>query len=254
MPDMRWLRRGGGSTAPELRLFCLPYAGGGASMFRGWRLPAGVEAEVWGVQPPGRENRWREPLLRSSEAMTAEITAALQGMLDLPYAIFGHSMGALLAYEVVRALRAEGAPPPVRLLVSAHRAPHLPAWRSAISPLPEREFLERLAEMARPSSAVILDPEVVDAFAPMMRADFELCENYRYRPGEPLDVPVSCFGAVDDPEVRMDELEAWRQHTTGEFRLHPFRGGHLFLRDHRDDLLADVWSDLRRPAGREVAP
>jgi medium-chain acyl-[acyl-carrier-protein] hydrolase len=248
-----WLRRCGGSSAPGLRLICLPYAGAGASIYNGWRPRAGIEADIWSVQLPGRETRWREPPIRRLDDLVAVLAAELRVLLDVPFAFFGHSLGALLAFELTRALRRSGAPQPVRLLVSAHRAPHLPPWRPVVSTLPIPALLDRLAEMTGPSRTVPTDPELLAILAPTMRADFEVCETYRYVPEQPLDTPLSCFGAVDDPEVRMDEIEAWRRHTAGDCRIHPFTGGHLFVRDRTDDVLADLWSDLCRLTPTEPA-
>jgi medium-chain acyl-[acyl-carrier-protein] hydrolase len=244
VPADLWLRRCGGSARPAMRLICLPYAGTGASMFNDWDLPEELAAEVWAVQPPGRENRWGEAPLRRVEPVVREIARAVRPLLDRPFALFGHSMGALLAFELCRELRRSGDPMPVRLMVSAHRAPDLPPWRPEASTLPDPEFLARLDEMAGPSAAVPRDPQVLLLLAPLIRADFELCERYEHTAGPPLGVPLSCFAAVDDPEVRVDEMVDWRRHTTGECRLHPFRGGHLFLRERRPEVVRLVAEDL----------
>lgn len=244
MSSTRWLRRCGGVEEPALRLICLPYAGAGASVYQGWRLPAELSAEVWAVQPPGRESRYGEPPVRRVEPMVDAIAAALRPLLDRPFALFGHSMGALLAFELCRLLRRIGGPRPMRLLVSAHRAPHLPPWRPAVSPLGERAFRARLAEMAGPSQTVQTDAELLRVMAPTIRADFELCETFQYVAGEPLDTPITSFAAVDDPEVRVDEVVEWSRHTTAVSRLHRFTGGHLFLRDRAGDVLAHAATDL----------
>jgi medium-chain acyl-[acyl-carrier-protein] hydrolase len=246
-----WLRRCGGTANPRLRLICLPYAGAGASLFRPWRLPDSLHAEVWAVQPPGREDRWREAPVRRVDLAVRALTDGLRPLLDLPYALFGHSMGALLAFELSRHLRRLGAPPPVRLFVSAFRAPHLPAWRPPLTPLTEPLLLARVAEMVGPSKSAVTDPELLSALVPLMRADFELCETYRYAPEAPLQLPVTCFAATDDSEVRVEEMSAWHRHTTGDCQLYPFTGGHLFLLDHREDVLAHVASDLA-PATRDT--
>lgn len=244
MLSSRWLRRCGGSTEPALRLICLPNAGAGASMFNRWALPDDLRAEVWAVQPPGRENRQRETPLRRVDALVDALTDGLLPLLDRPYAVFGHSMGALVAFELCRALRRRGAPLPVRLMVSAHRAPDLPGWRPKASTLPRPEFLARLTEMAGPSTVGQLDPDLLDFLSPMMRADFELCETYSHVAGDPLPVPFTCFAAVDDPEVRVDEMLAWRRHTTGPCQVYPFTGGHLFVRDRADEVLGCIATDL----------
>lgn len=244
MPTSRWLRRCGGSTAPEVRLICLPNAGAGASMFNRWELRRELATEVWGVQPPGRENRQKEPPLRRLDAVVRALAEELQPLLDLPYVLFGHSMGALTAFELCRALRRAGAPLPLRLMVSAHRAPDLPAWRPRASTLPRPEFLARLAEMAGPSTAQQVDTDLLDFLSPMMRADFELCETYRYVPEDPMPMPFTCFAAVDDPEVRVNEMLAWRRHTTQACQVYPFAGGHLFVRDRADEVLGCIATDV----------
>ncbi|MEV0232198.1 alpha/beta fold hydrolase [Nonomuraea sp. NPDC050786] len=251
-----WLRRCGGSDAPGLRLICVPYAGGGAAMFRQWRLPDDLACEVWAVQLPGRESRFRERPLRRIEPVVDALAHELLPLLDRPYALFGHSMGALLAFELCRRLRRDGKALPVRLLVSAHRAPHLPGWRPAASTLPQPRLLHRLAEMAGPSRSVVMDPDLLAAMSPTIRADFELCETYRYTPDDPLDVPITCFAAFDDPEVRIDEMLAWREHTTVGSRLFTFPGGHLFLLDHLTGVLTHTTAELsaHASAGRRGTP
>jgi surfactin synthase thioesterase subunit len=241
----RWARRFlAPHPAPALRVFCFPYAGAGASIFHDWRLPAHLAAEVWAVQPPGRENRRDEPPVRRLDLLVAAYAEQLAPLLDRPFAFFGHSMGALAAFELTRLLRRRGDPLPARLLLAAHRAPHLPPTREAISPLRWEPFLDRLREMAAGSPAVILDPDVIRRLEPTMRVDFELCERYTYRPDAPLPVPVTGFAAVDDCEVDVAGVAAWESHTTAGFRLRTYLGGHLFLREHAAAVLADVAVDL----------
>ncbi|MFC4015613.1 thioesterase II family protein [Nonomuraea purpurea] len=239
-----WLRRCGGAPRPTLRLICLPYAGAGASMFGEWRLPGDLEAEIWAVQPPGREQRWSEPPIRRADLLAEHIAQAVRPLLDVPCAVFGHSMGALLAFEVCRRLRRSGGPQPVRLIVSGHRAPHLPPWRPEASTLTDEGLLARLDEMAGPSVTVLRDRALLLAMAPLIRADLEVCERYVYLDEPPLDLPLTCLAATDDPEVRLDEMVAWRHHTTRECGVRPFTGGHLFLRDRIGAVLEHVAEDL----------
>ncbi|MGI5239087.1 thioesterase II family protein [Dactylosporangium sp. CA-139066] len=240
----RWLRRWNGVATPALRLICFPYAGGGASMFNRWRLPDELDAEIWAVQPPGREARRGEEPLRRLEPAIVALALEIRPLLDRPFAFFGHSMGALLAFELCRYLRRSGAPEPVRLLVSAHRAPDLPPWRPPASRLPDREFLARLTEMAGPSRVAAVNAELLSALAPTIRADFELCETYAHVAEEPLSIPLTCFAAVDDPEVRVDEMTAWRRHSSAGCQIYPFVGGHLFIRDQAEDVLDRIAADL----------
>jgi medium-chain acyl-[acyl-carrier-protein] hydrolase len=250
----RWIRRYAGVPSPRVRLICLPYAGGSASLFRSWRLPAELAAEVLAVQLPGRENRAGEPPVRRLEPVVRALAGELAPLLDRPFAFFGHSMGALLAFELARVLRQGGGPAPAHLYVSAHRAPDLPNRHPGISTLPDAEFVARMDELAGPSPSAVRSSELLLLLAPTTRADFELCEHYAYRPGEPLDTPVTCFTAVDDPQVDEAESAAWRRHTTGPFRLHRLTGGHLFVRDHAPAVLAHVAGGLRDAATRRALP
>lgn len=238
--------------APALRLFCFPYAGAGASVFRDWRLPGHPAGELWAVQPPGRENRREEPALRRMPVLLRACADGLAPLLSgVPYAFFGHSMGALVAFELTRLLRRRGLPPPVHLFLSGHRAPHRPPKRGPVSTLPDDEFFARLLEMAGASRTAVLDPELLVLLAPMIRADLELCETYRYQPEPPLTVPVTCFAAVDDSEVDVPDVAAWQEYTTAAFRLRTFSGGHTFLRDQAGEVCAEIAASVGgRPADR----
>ena len=229
---------------PALRLFCFPYAGAGASIFKDWQLQPETGVQLWAMQPPGRENRMGEPPLRRWEPLLTSYLEAILPLLDRPFALFGHSVGALVAFELARLLRLRGGPAPERLFLSAHRAPELPSKQGPVSHLEEPAFLERLLEMAGPSPSAIRDPELLSVLAPLLRADFELCENYRYVPGAPLSVPFTCYAADDDSEVDPPDVAAWERHTTGGCRLLRFDGGHLFIRDRAPAVLADIAADL----------
>lgn len=227
--------------APALRLFCFPYAGAGASVFRDWRLPEDLGVELWAVQPPGRENRRNEPSIRRMPVLVRSCADELAPLLeDTPYAFFGHSMGALVAFELARLRQSRGERLPVHLFLSAHRAPDRPPKRGPVSTLPDDEFLERLLEMVGSSRTAVVDLDLLLMLAPMIRADLELCEHYRYRPGPPLATPMTCFAAIDDSEVDVPDVAAWQLYTTGAFRLHTYTGGHTFLRDHAAQLCAEM--------------
>lgn len=239
-----WVRVYGGAPDPGFRLICLPHAGSAASTYASWRLPADLAGEVWAVQLPGRENRRAESPARRVAAVVEPLAEELAACMDRPFALFGHSMGALLAFELARRLRRIEARQPIHLFLSGFRAPDLPAWRPAVSTLPEDAFLARLAEMAGPSSLTVRDPELIRYLMPMMRADFELCESYVYTERQPLPVPLTCFAAVDDPEVRVDEVASWWRHTAMDCAVHTFTGGHLYLLEHAPSVLAHIAEDL----------
>ncbi|MFI9833539.1 thioesterase II family protein [Streptomyces sp. NPDC051913] len=229
---------------PAMRLFCLPWAGSGALGYGAWRLPADLAAEVWAVQFPGREDRAGETPLRSIASMVDALRVAAEPLLDRPFAFFGHSMGALLAFELARTLRAAGRPAPARLFLSGMRAPDLPSWRPAASVLDDEALLRRLNEIAGPSASALRDRDVLLWLAPAMRADFAACEGYRYRRQSPLSVPTRLLTARDDAEVRVDEVAAWRRHCAAAAPVRVFEGGHLYLLDRRAEVLALIADEL----------
>jgi medium-chain acyl-[acyl-carrier-protein] hydrolase len=239
-----WARTFAPDPQARLRLFCFPYAGAGASTYRGWRLPPRLSVEVWSVQLPGRENRRDEAPLRRLAELLPLLHGGLAPLLDRPFAFFGHSMGALIAFELTRLLRRLGGPRPRHLFLSGHRSPDRPPTRGVASTLPDDAFLARLLEMAGTSPSALRDPELLHLFAPITRADLELCEQYAFRPEHPLDLDITCFGAVDDSEVELADVACWEAHTTRGFRLRTFAGGHLFPRDHQPEILDQVAMDL----------
>lgn len=245
-PSTTWARRYSGCEGPvAVRLLCFHHAGGGASLFRNWRLPGELSAEIWAVQLPGRENRRAEEPVRRIEPLLAALTDELAPLLDRPVAFFGHSMGALIAFELSRELRRTGRGLPIRLFLSAHRSPEVPQRHISASTLPDPEFFARLDRAAGASPSAVRDPELMVLLAPMIRADFELCERYRYREEAPLPIPFTCFRATDDTEVDPADVAGWGRHSSEPCRHRVYPGGHLFIRDHEREVLADVAADLR---------
>lgn len=241
---MRPLRRSGG-PAKRLRLLCLPYAGGSASIFRAWpeRLPR--ELDVCAIQPPGRGNRLAErPFVRLDDLLPPLVEAVLP-LLDLPYALFGHSLGALVAFELARRLRARTGTRPAVLFVSGCRAPQLPDHAVHIHGLPDDEFLARLAAVNGIPAEVLESRDLLDLLLPLLRADVEAAETYRWRPGPPLGCAISSLWSEDDPYVTRTDSEAWGAHTTVDFSTHAFPGGHFFLHSAESALLDVIGRALR---------
>jgi surfactin synthase thioesterase subunit len=226
-PD-KWVRRVKPDAGARLRLFCLPFAGGGTLAFRGWEreVPKGVEIAL--VCPPGREYRIGEPAFQDALSLVDAAAASVRQHLDRPYAIFGHSMGALLGYELTRRLRDLDAPAPAHLFVSGHRAPHLPDRGPAFADLPDDAFLAELRRYNGTPEGVLASRELMDLMLPLMRADFRVCETYVHRPGPPLACPISVYGGLGDPDVTREELDAWSQHTTGACIVRMFPGDHFY--------------------------
>jgi surfactin synthase thioesterase subunit len=231
-------------ATPKFRLLCFPYAGGGATIFHGWgdRLPA--EVEVLAVRLPGRETRLREPLLTHMPVLIDALLAVLEPELQGTYGLFGHSLGGRIAFELARALSHKGIHPPAHLWISGSRAPQLPPRRNPIHELPEAEFIAELRRYEATPAEVFADPELLEIYLPILRADFALHDTHEHRPGPPLRVPISAFGGVDDPYVLPADLDAWSEHTSARFDVQAFPGGHFFLRGSRTLLLDRLSRDL----------
>ncbi len=228
----------------KIRLFCLPYAGGGGSVFRQWPARLNGAAEVCPVLLPGREARFRERPFKRMEPLVAGLCGGLAGHLDRPFALFGHSMGALIAFELCRALEREGFSPSC-LLVSGSRPPHASFSDADVYGLPDEEFLDCLHRRYRAiPDAVRENRELAEIVLPALRADFELLETYRLDGGPGLTCPIVAFGGRSDETVSPDELAEWARHTSGAFRCHLFEGDHFFLRSAEPALLAAVESEL----------
>jgi medium-chain acyl-[acyl-carrier-protein] hydrolase len=230
----------------RLRLFCFPYAGGGASVFTAWPEGLPDEVEVCAVQPPGREGRLSEAPFTDVHALVEALHPALRPHLDRPFALFGHSNGAVMAFELARALRRAGGPMPVRLIASGRPAPQLPLEEPPVHALPDEAFTREIRRFSGTPDAVLENAELMELLMPLLRADFQLGETYAARDEPPLPVPITAVGGVDDHEVRREQVEGWREQTTRDFRLAMLPGGHFFLLDQRDLLLREIAADLRR--------
>ncbi len=240
-----WLAHVKVNPAATLRLFCFPYAGGDASIFSRWSEALPSRVEVCPVQLPGRGARLSEPLFTSMARLVESLASALQPCLDKPFALFGHSTGALIAFELARQVRRSYGLCCTHLFASACGAPHLPADRlGRIHDLPEAELVETLGGLNRDLEAVFAAPELRQLLLPIFRADFQLSETYSYAVDAPLPCGISALGGLQDPFVRQASLEAWREQTSARFKLHVLPGGHLFLNSDRQLLLASVAGDL----------
>lgn len=229
----------------KMRLFCLPFAGGGASLYRPWTTQLGPNIEVCPIQLPSRENRYSEKPITDAYQMAQMIATQILPFLNRPYAIFGHSMGALLAYELVRELGRLKANLPEKLFVSAHRAPHLPRKRALLHALPNNEFIESLKQYGGFPEEILNNQEFIDFVLPTMRADMTLCDLYAFKDADlRLSTPLEIFAGVDDLEAGPDQMRAWSEHTTGGSNIQIFEGGHFFLRSHSKQLLDHISASL----------
>ena len=229
-----------------LRLFCLHYAGGSASLFRHWQqmMPAGVE--VCAIQLPGREARISEAPFSRVEEVVEVLAQALTPYLDMPFILFGYSMGSLISFELARQLRRENLPMPMHLFVSAYRAPQLPYRLPRLHALEYDAFMQSLRRLNSIPAEVLANEEFLQHIIPLLRADFALCELHNYVPERPLDCSISVFGGLADDRVTRQELLAWRVQTKAPFVLQMFPGDHFFLHSAQNQLLQVISDVLTR--------
>ncbi|TDC72673.1 thioesterase II family protein [Streptomyces hainanensis] len=238
-----WVYRSPTSGA-RTRLFCFPYAGGTAAAYRGWQEDLPGEVEVCAVEPPGRRVRHREPAIRRMPELVDAAVAGLAPLLDRPFALFGHSLGALVAYEVARALPAAGLPTPDALFLSGAAAPHLPRPGRRLSGLPDAEFLAELRDYGGTPTALLADPELIGLFLPTLRADFEVFETYAHQPGHVPACPTHLYGGQRDHRVIATQLRAWRALSPSVAGVRMFPGGHFYLHEDRTAVTDAVAGDL----------
>jgi medium-chain acyl-[acyl-carrier-protein] hydrolase len=229
----------------RLRLFCFPYAGSGASIFRTWSDGLPADVEVCPVQFPGRGTRLMETPFTQLSPLVQAVAQALVPLLDKPFAFFGHSLGALVGFELARQLRRQSGVQPVRLFVSADRAPQIPRRDRPIHALPEGEFLEELRRLNGIPGKVLEEVELMQIMLPVLRADFAVYETYGYATEPPLNCPISTFGGLQDHRVSRGDLEAWRDQTSGSFSLRMFSGDHFFWNTTQPLLLQVLFQELR---------
>ena len=247
-----WFNCAKPDSDPRLRLFCFPYAGGSASIYRGWEkyVPPGVE--LYAVQPPGRDSRFREPALDRMESLVAAVANAIEPFLDVPIALFGHSVGGYTSFEMTHRLRMQFGVDVEHLFVSGARGPHLPRNRHNIHDLPEDEFFTELKTLNGTPAEVLENAELMRMFSTTLRADFAIAETYKaslQRP--PLTCPMSVFGGLDDTLAAREDLEAWKIHTTGSFDLWQLPGGHFFIHTSDSLILQILSRELTRLIGRD---
>lgn len=237
-----WLRISHPKPQASLRLFCFPYAGGAASIYRAWHQLVPADIEVCTVQLPGRENRIREQPFTDVGELVQALIPNLLSHLDKPFAFFGHSMGSLIVYELVHQLQQQIGQMPTHLFVSGRRAPFLPDREAELHALPTDEaFLTELQRRYNNIPAVMFeDADLRNLFVPLLRADFTLVERYQYRIATPLACPLVVFGGESDSRTSRADLMAWQELTQDKFNLHLLPGGHFYLNEQPQALIAYI--------------
>ena len=229
---------------PEVRLLCFPYAGASAQIFRDWRRWLAPRVELILIELPGRGFLVRQSAVERMEELVDALAATVDPLFDMPLALFGHGVGALVAFELSRKLEATGWPPLKHLFVSAQRAPQLLASVPGIHHLPTAQFLGAVRALRGPSAVDLVDEEFGDLFLPALRGDFKLSGDYEYKPGPRLGSPITVFSGAEDQGVARQELEPWRLLTRAACVVRWLPGNHLFVHECQRLLAANVLRSL----------
>lgn len=226
-----WLAERDIRPEARIRLFCLPHAGSGAAAFYRWKreLPG---VEVCPVLLPGREARLRELSINDLRSLVSQLVESTKAYLDVPFAIFGHSMGALIGYEWAVHLAQAKLPQPVCLFLSGREAAHLPLPHEPLHGLSDEAFVAELGRRyGQPSGNLLADAELREIFLPILRSDMKLVESYQHQPNTVLDCPIMAFAGVSDSTVSEAGVDAWGKLTTGKFTAQRFPGDHFYPGD-----------------------
>lgn len=252
-PTSPWLitHRADNAEHVRVRLFCFHYAGATASIFRSWLGAIPNAVELIAVQLPGREYRLTEPLLTDMGQIATALVEILPPLLDKPFVFFGHSMGALLGFDVIRSLRARGLRQPELLIASGRNAPQF-RWRDAgTQALPDDEFIAAVRDYNGMPEALLAEESMRELWLPRLRADLTVSAMYEYVEQRPLDCPIVVMFGADDGLVSDAGLQGWLTQTTGSVRFFRYPGSHFFLHSANQLVLAKVHAELEDQLARE---
>ncbi len=238
--NSKWFVQIPGKSPTRMRLFCFPFAGGGASFYRPWRekLPDDVEIILGCL--PGREQRFGEPVIDTIDAMVAHIHEAIVPLTDLPYAFFGYSMGAIISHHLSCEIVGNGGAGPNQLFLSARRSPDLELARAPLNALPSEIFWQEVAKYGGTPKEILENEEYRQLFEAPLRADFKLSETAVSKHLPKLSCPITVFGGDADTSPIPEHLAGWADATSGTFSKHIYPGGHFFITDHVDAVTAIV--------------
>lgn len=220
-----------------LKLLCFPYAGASASVFGSWHRSLPESIEVCAIQLPGRQSRISEPPFTRMSSLIPELGEVVKPHLDKSFAFFGHSMGAILGFELTRWLRRKRLALPKHIFVSGRRAPHVPHTGPQIHAMKNQEFIAEIARLNGTPSSVLLDPILLELVLPALRADVELCEKYEYKSEAQLPIPITAFYGTEDAEETADVVKEWAAQTNAKFSLYAVEGDHFFMHSAEEKLL-----------------
>ncbi|MGV9938622.1 thioesterase II family protein [Streptomyces sp. NPDC003401] len=243
-----WIRRYAPAPGAPVRLVCLPHAGGSATFYSGLARTLAPDVDVLAVQYPGRLDRRAEALMTDLAALADVLATELVPWTGGAFALFGHSLGAMVAFETARRLEAAGRPP-VALFVSGRNAPSLHRGEFGRR-LDDAALLQQMRGLGGTDPRVFADEDLMRLALPVLRADYRMVEDYRYVPGPPLGCPVTALNGRTDPKVSSPGVDAWREHTAASFESLTFPGGHFYLVDRHEEVTTALTGRLSRLTGR----
>lgn len=238
-----WIRRYQPAPQSRLRLVCLPHAGGAASYFLRFSQAFPSSVEVVAVQYPGRQDRRTERCIDNIAGLADEVFLALQPWADRPLALFGHSLGAVVGFEVARRFEAQPGATPIGLFASARRAPSLPST-DRIHLLSDDEIVAEIQRLDGTQSQLLMDEELLRMVLPAIRADYKAIETYAYQPGARIGCPITALVGDRDHKVAVDDARLWREQTRAEFDCQVFPGGHFYLAECQNQVVDAVLDRL----------
>lgn len=242
--NLLWFEHLSRSHAPSLRLFCFPYAGGSSEVYRTWQRWFPEQIDLCLVHLPGRGKRLREQAFTRTMPLVKAIADRMPPEIDAPYALYGHSMGAIIAFELARELFRRHCARPQHLFVSGRRAPQCPRTEPTTFNLPHDEFIAELRRLNGTPREILENPELLELFMGLLRADFEIVDTYQYDPMEPLSCPITVYGGLYDKEVPVESCHAWQEQTSVSCNVKMVDGDHFFVRTPTPEFMAAFRSDV----------
>ena len=244
----------------RLRLFLFPYAGGGPAVFGNWASGFPNDIETWIAHYPGRGSRYSETPVKELDNLVEGLAHAIQPLIEKPFAFFGHSLGGLVAFELARYLKSNHLPQPIAMFISGCAAPQLPGQHPPLYSLTDAEFLSALKQFNGIPTELLQQPDAMELLLPILRADFQTVETYRFIPPEsPLEIPIIALGGLDDPRVSREALEEWATQTSTRFKSIYFPGDHFFFNSAKNEIVRTIAEEMmsslpaqRKPAWRSV--
>ena len=242
--NSRWFESLLNASAPQLRLFCFPYAGGNANMFREWQRHLGPRIDVCLVHLPGRARRIGERPHTRLQPLVKELADVIRTELCGRFAFYGHSMGALISFELARELRRRKSPAPVHLFLSACRAPTVVRDVPPTFNLPAEQFVGEIQKLNGTPKEFFEYPELQNAILPLLRADFEITDTYEYVAEAPVACPITVYGGKQDELATLQSLAPWELQTFSEYKTRVFPGDHFFIQSHKIEFITAFRQDL----------